>query len=34
MSNSSADRGEVKWSEKKIIMIEQLISLRTLTIKQ
>lgn len=34
MSNSSADRGEVKWSKKKIIMIEQLISLRTLTIKQ
>lgn len=34
MSDSSAGRAEVKWSRNKTIMVQQLLSLRTLTIKQ
>lgn len=34
MSDGGADRAEVKWSRKKTLMVQQLLSLRTLTIKQ
>lgn len=32
MSDSNAERAEVKWSSKKTIMVQQLLSLRTLMI--